>query len=177
AAAPSEAAALARQMNDRLAETVKRKPDRFQGFATLPTTAPESCPDELERAVSELGFKGAMLHGLTNELFHDDKRFWPIYQRAAARDVPIYLHPGQPHAAVTAAYYKDYVEQYPILAQAALGFTVEMLTAAIRMVLSGVFDKHPDLKIILGHLGEGLPFLLERTDESLSRNTGGVRHF
>src|SRR5712691_10912769 len=83
--------ALARRVNDRLAEAVKRHPDRFAGFAALPTANPAAAADELERTVTKLGFKGAMINGLTNGVFHDDERFWPIYQRAAALDVPIYI--------------------------------------------------------------------------------------
>src|SRR5229473_7623760 len=85
---------LARRVNDRLAEAVKRHPDRFAGFAALPTANPPAAADELERTVTKLGFKGAMINGLTNGVFHDDERFWPIYQRAAALDVPIYIHPA-----------------------------------------------------------------------------------
>ena len=104
---------LARGANDRLDETVHANPDRFAGFATLPTADPKAAADELERAVTKLGFKGAMVHGLTNGLFLDDKRFWPIFERAQALDVPIYLHPRIPHPAVIEAYYKDYVEGLP----------------------------------------------------------------
>jgi predicted TIM-barrel fold metal-dependent hydrolase len=161
---------LARGANDRLAETVSAYPDRFAGFAALPTVAPEAAADELERAVTRLGFKGAMVHGLTNGLFLDDRRFWPIFERAQALDVPLYLHPSIPHPAVIEAYYKDYVQKYPNLLRAAWGFTVETATQGIRMVLSDVFDTYPRLKIILGHLGEGLPFLLWRINMALVRD-------
>ena len=110
-----------------------------------------------------------MIHGLANDMFLDDKRFWPIFERAQALDVPIYLHPSIPHPAVMDAYYKDYVKDYPMVIRAAWGFTVETATQAIRMVLCGIFDKYPNLKIIIGHLGETLPFLLWRIDQSLSR--------
>src|ERR1700722_15270848 len=88
---------LARGVNDRLAATVKAHPDRFAAFAALPSADPKGAADELERTVTKLGFKGAMIHGLTNGLFIDDRRFWPIFERAAALDVPIYLHPSLPH--------------------------------------------------------------------------------
>jgi predicted TIM-barrel fold metal-dependent hydrolase len=146
---------LARGANDRLAETVRSHPDRFAGFAMLPTADPEAAADELERAVTRLGFKGAMVHGLTGGLFLDDKRFWPIFERAQALDVPLYMHPAVPHPAVIDVYYKDYVEKYPNILRAAWGFTVETATQGIRLVLSGVFDTYPGLKIILGHLGAG----------------------
>src|SRR5262245_42984450 len=115
---------LARGANDRLAETVAAHPDRFAGFAALPTASPDAAADELERAVTRLGFKGAMVHGLTNGLFLDDRRFWPIFERAQALEVPLYLHPSIPHPAVIEAYYKDYVQKYPNLLRAAWGFTV-----------------------------------------------------
>jgi predicted TIM-barrel fold metal-dependent hydrolase len=158
---------LARRVNDRLAETVKRHPDRFAGFAALPTANPRAAADELERTVTQLGFKGAMINGLTNGVFHDDERFWPIYERAAALDVPIYIHPAVPQQAVVETYYKGYVQKHPGLLRAGWGFTVETATQGIRFVLSGVFDKHPGLKVIIGHLGEGLPFYLWRISYGL----------
>ena len=110
-----------------------------------------------------------MLHGTSHGVFLDDKRFWPIYERAQKLDVPIYLHPSIPLQTVMDAYYNDYTKEFPMVIRAAWGFTVETATLAIRMVLSGVFDKYPDLKIVLGHLGETLPFLIWRIDQSLSR--------
>ncbi|MGH7054225.1 MAG: amidohydrolase family protein [Stellaceae bacterium] len=158
---------LARRVNDRLHEAVGRHPDRFAAFAALPTADPRAAADELERTVTRLGFKGAMINGLTLGVFHDDKRFWPIYERAAALDVPIYIHPALPQAAVIEAYYKDYAQKHPGILRAAWGFTVETATQGIRFVLSGVFDTHPGLKIVLGHMGEGLPFYLWRISHGL----------
>jgi 2,3-dihydroxybenzoate decarboxylase len=160
---------ISRSVNDRLHQTVQKHAARFAGFAVLPTADPKAAADELERAVTRLGFKGAMIHGLTNDLFIDDKRFWPIFERAQALDVPIYMHPAVPHKAVVEAYYKDYLDQYPGLMTAAWGFTVETATQGIRLVLSGVFEAYPRLKIILGHLGESLPFSLWRIDMALQR--------
>src|SRR4051794_23823173 len=168
---------LARGANDRLAETVRATPDRFAGFAMLPTADPKAAADELERAVTKLGFKGAMVHGLTGSLFLDDRQFWPIFERAQALDVPLYLHPAIPHPAVIDAYYKDYVGKYPNLLRAAWGFTVETATQGIRMVLSDVFETYPRLKIILGHFGEGLPFLLWRINMALVRDGAGPSWF
>lgn len=162
------APALARRVNDRLHAVVQQHPTRFAAFATLPTADPKAAADELERTV-KLGFKGAMMHGLAHGLFLDDKRFWPIYERAQALDVPIYLHPGLPHEAVTEVYYKDYARDFPMVVRAAWGYTVETATLGIRMVLSGVFEAYPGLKIILGHLGEALPFLVWRIDHALAR--------
>lgn len=159
---------LVARANDRLAKAVAADPTRFAAFAALPTAVPEAAADELERCVA-LGFKGAMLHGLSNGEFLDLPKFWPIYARAERLDVPIYLHPSQPHPAVVEAYYKDYADHYPMLPRPAWGYTVEAGTQALRMVLSGVFERHPGLKIILGHLGESLPFQLWRIDQALSR--------
>lgn len=163
------AAAMSKRVNDRLAVAIKRYPTRFAGFAALPTADPKAAADELARCVNDLGFKGAMLHGLTDGKFLDDKKYWPIYARAEAFDVPIYMHPAVPHPAVIDAYYKDYAQDFPFILQAAWGYTVEAATQAIRMILSGVFDAHPKLKIILGHLGEGLPFFVWRIHNALAR--------
>src|SRR6266550_7435895 len=165
----SEAPAIAARVNDRLAAVVKARPDRFAAFAALPTCDPVASANELERIVTRHGFKGVMIHGLTGGQFLDDKKFWPIFERAEKLDVPIYLHPSVPHPAVMDAYYKDYLKDYPMVIRAAWGFTVETATQAIRMVLSGVFDAYPNLKIILGHLGETLPFLVWRVDQALAR--------
>ena len=117
-------------------EAVRAHPDRFAAFAALPTADPRAAADELERTVTKLGFKGAMVNGLTNGVFHDDERFWPIYERAAALDVPIYIHPALPQPAVIEAYYKDYAQKHPGLLRAGWGFTVETATQGIRFVLS-----------------------------------------
>ncbi len=172
-----QAVRLARAANDHLAAAVRAHPDRFAGFATLPTPNPGAAADELERAVTQLGFKGAMIHGLTNGHFHDEKQFWPIFARAEALDVPIYFHPAIPSQAVIDAYYKEYADQLPVILRAAWGFTVETATQGLRMVLSGVFDKYPNLKVIFGHLGEGLPFYQWRINMTLERDWKASRSF
>jgi predicted TIM-barrel fold metal-dependent hydrolase len=159
---------LTRRVNDRLHALVERRPDRFAAFAALPTAVPDAAADELERT-AKLGFKGAMLHGLADGVFLDDKRFWPIFARAEKLDLPIYLHPALPHPDVLRVYYADYMKDFPLLAQPAWGYTVETATTAIRLVLSGVFERHPRLKFILGHLGETLPFLIWRITHTLAR--------
>jgi predicted TIM-barrel fold metal-dependent hydrolase len=164
---------LARRSNDYLHEAVRAHPDRFAGFAALPTPDPRAAADELERTVTKLGFKGAMIMGLTHGRFLDEKEFWPIFERAVALDVPVYIHPGPPHRAVVEAYYKD----FPDLVGAPLAFTVETLTHAVRLIRRGVFDAYPGLKIIVGHLGEALPFLLWRVDNTLKRYTSLARSF
>jgi predicted TIM-barrel fold metal-dependent hydrolase len=172
----ADAVELTRRVNDRLHAAVRANPKRLGAFSALPTSDPKAAADELERT-TKLGFKGPMLHGLANGVFLDDKRFWPIFERAQALDVPVYLHPSVPSAAVTDAYYREYVKDFPMVIRAAWGFTVETATLAIRLVLSGAFDAYPRLKIVLGHLGETLPFLLWRIDQALSRPGGKTLSF
>jgi predicted TIM-barrel fold metal-dependent hydrolase len=167
--APAEAVRLATAANDLLHEAICAHPTRFAGFAALPTPDPGAAARELERAVTQLGFKGAMVHGLTRGAFLDEKPFWPILDTAQRLDVPIYLHPATPHPAVIEAYYAG----YPSMVRVGHGFTSEMSAAAIRLVLSEVFDVFPRLQIILGHLGEALPFLLPRVDRYVSRQMKG----
>lgn len=161
---PESAVTLARASNDALHHAVRAHPSRFSGFATLPTPDPKAAADELERAVTKLDFKGAMIMGLTHGRFMDDPQFHPIFERAVALDVPIYIHPTPPHPAVHDIYFKD----YPALAGAPLGFTIETLTHTFRLIVSGLFDKFPTLRIIVGHLGETAPFLLWRTEHALA---------
>ena len=149
---------MARDANDRLFETVKAHPTRFAGFAALPTADPDASVAELDRTVTKLGFKGAMIHGHTQGSFLDDRKYWGIFERAQALGVPIYLHPTMPHPGVMKAYFDGYDE----LAGAGWGFAVDTSCHFLRLVFAGVFDAYPDLKIILGHLGEGLPFAMHR---------------
>ncbi len=163
------AADLTRAVNDRLAKVCAANRKRFAAFAALPTVDPKAAADELERCVTKHGFKGAMLHGMTNGEFLDLKKYWPIYERAEKLDVPIYFHPSLPHPKVTEIYLQDYAKDFPLVVRPGWGYTVETATQAIRLVLSGVFERHPNLKIILGHFGETLPFLVWRIDASLKR--------
>jgi predicted TIM-barrel fold metal-dependent hydrolase len=155
------AIALARDVNDLLFHTVKAHPDRFAAFAALPTADPSAAVKELDRAITRLGFKGAMINGHTHGSFLDDKRFWCILECAQALGVPIYLHPSKPHPAVMKAYFEGYEE----LALAAWGFGIDTGAHFLRLVFAGVFDAFPNLTFILGHLGEGLPFMLHRIND------------
>ncbi len=168
---------LAEVANNRLAEACKRNPERLYAFAALPTADPKAAANELERSVDKLGFVGAMIHGPTGkDGWLDKKEYWPIFERAAALDVPLYLHPAWPHSNFLETYLSDYLEQYPALGGPAWGYTIETATHALRIVLSGVFDKYPGAKMILGHLGESIPFSLWRINQALNRieNTGGA---
>lgn len=168
---------VARQANDRLQGVVQSNPKRFGAFACLPTADPNAAADELERAVTRLGFVGAMIHGLCNNVFLDDRRFWPIFERAQTLDVPLYLHPAIPHPTVVDLYFKDYAARHPMFVAAGWGFTMETATLAIRLVLSGVFEAYPKVKVILGHLGETLPFLLWRINMTLARDGEHAKGF
>ena len=166
---PATSAALARDANEQLAEAVAAHPDRFAGFATLPTPDPEAAARELERTVTGHGFKGALINGHTGGRFLDDPAFWPIFERAEALGVPIYLHPTYPTAQVMEAYYAGL--EAPVsatLATSGWGWHAETGLHVLRLVLAGVFDRFPALQVIIGHMGENLPFSLARADERLT---------
>jgi len=157
---------MARDANDRLYQAIQRNPGRFAGFAALPTADPEAAAQELERCVSKLGFKGAMIHGHTRGSFLDERKYWTIFERAQALGVPIYLHPTLPHPDAVKAYFEGYEE----LARAGWGFAVDTSCHFLRVVFAGVFDAYPRLRIILGHLGEGLPFAMHRLNDHTWRS-------
>jgi uncharacterized protein len=158
---------LARAYNDALAEACVRHPTRYRGFAHLPMLAPEAAAHELERTVKQLGFHGALVNGATDGRFLDDPSFAPILARAEALDVPIYLHPGIPTEAVRNAYYDGLPGNFGFtMALSAWGWHYDTAIHVLRLALSGVLDRHPGLKIIVGHMGEALPFMLDRIDET-----------
>ena len=152
---------MARDANEQLYQTVQRNPARFAGFAALPTADPKAAADELERCVTQLGFKGAMIHGHQQGEFLDAKKYWPIWERAERLGVPVYLHPALPHPDAVKAYFEGYEE----LARAPWGFALDTSCHFLRLVFGGVFDAYPKLKIVLGHLGEGLPFAMHRLND------------
>jgi predicted TIM-barrel fold metal-dependent hydrolase len=173
--APEAAPEYAGRYNDALAEIVRARPDRFASFAHLPLNAPSAAADELERAVRELGLKGALMSGMTGGKFLDDPMFAPVLARAEALDVPIYIHPGVPPDSVRAAYYGGLSPQVSsVFATAGWGWHAETAVHILRMVLTGTFDRHPGLKIIIGHMGEGLPTMLARCDDFLSQRVTGL---
>jgi len=170
---PEQAIPLAREANDYLARSIAAHPDRLAAFATLPTAVPEAAADELERAVIELGFKGALINGHVRGQFLDDRRFWPIFERAQRLEVPIYLHPTVPPAAVREAYYGGLP---PVVGQtlsmAGWGWHVDTGLHALRLIAGGVLDEYPGLQIIVGHMGEALPFFLARSSRVLRQQAG-----
>ena len=162
---PADAITYAHDYNDAIARIVTTHPDRFAAFAILPMTAPEAAAKELARAVNELGFCGAMINGTTHDKFLDDAQFAPILSQAEALDVPIYLHPNLPIKSVKDAYYSNLPGSLGFtLSIAGLGWHVETAIHILRMVLAGTFDKHPNLKMIIGHMGEMLPMMMARID-------------
>jgi len=150
---------VAAEANDELSEVIKKYPGRFAGFAAIAPQDPEQAAKELERAVKKLGLKGAMITGHINGEYLDNKKYWVIFEAAEKLGVPIYIHPRQPPA--------DMIKQYlvqPVLALAMWGYAAETSLHALRILCAGVFDKYPKLQIILGHLGEGIPYFLWRLD-------------
>ena len=148
---------LAGLSNDALAETINKYPGRFMGFAALAPKDPEGAAQELERAVKELGLKGWKTHSNYGDGYLDDEQYWPILEKTADLGVPIYLHPAVPAIPPLRKYGFA-------LAGAPFGFGIETSICMMRLIYSGVFDKFPGLTFMLGHLGEGLPFLLQRID-------------
>jgi predicted TIM-barrel fold metal-dependent hydrolase len=156
---------LARASNDLLTEAIGKYPDRFQGFATLPTPAPHVAAKELERGVRELGLQGAMIFGRTGNRNLDHPDFTPVFEAAAALRAPLYLHPQTPQPGVLEAYYLGFNESVDSLfARAGIGWHYETGMQIVRMAVAGVFDRYPDLKIITGHMGEVILFYLDRLD-------------
>jgi hypothetical protein len=158
---------LARAYNDALAEACARHPTRYRGFAHLPLLSPEAAADELQRTVNDYGFHGVLVNGATEGIFLDDPRFEPVLARAEELDLPIYLHPGIPTEPVRAAYYDNLPGNFSFtLALSAWGWHADTAIHTLRMVLSGALDRHPGLKLVIGHMGEALPFMLDRIDET-----------
>ena len=170
-----ESVALARRLNDTIAAAVRDRPDRYEGFATLPTPAPAEAARELQRAVTELGLKGAMLCGRTRDRNIDHPDFRPIFEAAADLRVPLYIHPQIPQRAVRDAYYSGFGDKLDVeFATSGIGWHYETGIQFLRLILAGTFDRHPDLRIVLGHWGEVVLFYLDRID-SMSRMTDTLK--
>jgi len=162
----AEGVAIAREMNDYLAAAIARHPDRFAGFAVLPMQSPDACAAELTRAVRDLHFLGALINGTTEGRFLDHPSYDALLSAAVELDVPIYVHPHLPPEPVRQAYYSDLPEGAGrVLESAVWGWHSETAIHILRLVLSGTLDKHPKLKLIIGHMGEMLPVMLARMDE------------
>jgi predicted TIM-barrel fold metal-dependent hydrolase len=173
----AEADALAVATNDQIAALVAAEPDRFQGFATLATPVPAAAAAELERAVRSLGLQGAMVFGRTGERNLDHADNWPLLEAAAALRAPLYIHPQVPQAPVREAIYSGFgsaIDQ--AFASFGIGWHYESGVQFLRLCLAGVFDRFPDLQVILGHWGEVVLFYLERAD-GLAAQAGLQRSF
>jgi predicted TIM-barrel fold metal-dependent hydrolase len=158
---------LARAYNDALAEATVRHPTRYRGFAHLPLLSPDAAAKELERAVKQLGFHGVLVNGATDGRFLDDPMYQPVLAAAEALDRPIYLHPGIPTQAVRAAYYDGLPGNFSFtMALSAWGWHADTAIHVLRLALSGALDRHRGLKLVIGHMGEALPFMLDRIDET-----------
>jgi predicted TIM-barrel fold metal-dependent hydrolase len=172
----AEGVALARDYNDHLAAVVKARPDRFAGFAALPLQSPEASAEELKRTVRQLGFCGCMVNGTTEGRFLDHPSYEPLLATAVELDVPIYIHPHLAPAAVREAYYSSLPgNSGRVLEAAGWGWHSEVAIHTLRLVLSGTLDKHPKLKLIIGHMGEMLPVMLARDDEVFHRDVGHLK--
>lgn len=156
---------LSRRANDYLAEQVAKRPDRFQALAALPMQDPELAARELERCVKQLGFKGVLVNGFSEisgtngAVYYDLPQYWPFWGVVESLDVPFYLHPRNPLPSDAKIY-----EGHPWLMGPTWAFGQETAVHALRLMCSGLFDKYPRLAIILGHMGEGLPYSMWRVD-------------
>lgn len=159
-----EAVGLAKRINDTQAGIMERYPGRFLGFAALPLQDPHAAADELERAVTQLGFKGGCVHGHTNGEYLDQEKFLMFWERAEAVRAPVYLHPTD-----SPPNHMKMYGPHPQLLGASWGWLVETGTHALRIVCAGVFDRFPDVTLLLGHLGEMLPFILDRLDQGCTQ--------
>ncbi len=167
----AEQLSIAVESNDFLAEAVKKNPTRFAAFAALATAAPDKAAEELDRRVRQQGFKGTLINGHTRGRYLDDKFFWPILECAEALNVPIYLHPTVPPKAVVEASFAGFSPSVTAtFASAGWGWHIETAVHLIRMILGGVFDRYPKLQVIIGHLGEGIPFMLPRLNRNLPKD-------
>lgn len=155
----AEIVASHKKANEALSKLVEKYPNRIAGYTSLPLQDPDAAAGELERAVKELGLKGPMIFS-GDDGYLDEKKFWVIYEMAEKLDVPIYVHPP----GLTSEMKKPY-NTYPILQHAMWGYAAGTGLQAMRLIVSGVFDKYPGLKIMLGHMGEALPYWLWRMDK------------
>ena len=161
----ADAIVMARDTNDYLADAVRKHPTRFAGLAAVPTGAPDKAAEELERRVRGDGFKGAVINGHNRGRYLDDQFYWPILERAAALNIPIYLHPTPPPQAVIDVSYGGFAPMVTdMLAGGAWGWHIETAVHVIRLIVGGVFDRFPKLQFVIGHMGEGLPFMFQRFD-------------
>jgi 2,3-dihydroxybenzoate decarboxylase len=161
---PQQATELAALTNDQLAAAVRENPDRLAGLTTIAPQDPEAAALELERGMTRLGLHGGLISSYTKGEFLDEQKFWPIFEAAEANNAAIYIHPRKPPPSMYEPFSKYGMDA------AQWGFHTELATHSVRLLLSGVFDQFPKLTIALGHMGEGLPFWLDRLDQQAARS-------
>jgi len=151
--------------NDKLAAACRKYPDRLAGFATLPMQDPQAAAQELERAVTSLGFLGALINNTCEDgSMYDDEKYWPVFERATELDVPVYIHPSYPPDNMTSHYKGNFAPMAAIMmSTAGFGWHAECGLQVLRLFASGLFDRFPKLKLVIGHMGELLPYTLDRT--------------
>ena len=162
----AEAVKFASSSNDVLAAAIKQHPTRFAGYAILPMLTPQKAADELERTVREHDFKGAMIHGHSRGRYLDDRFFWPVLERAQELGVPLYIHPAAPpESVIKASYAGNYSREVAgLLSISGWGWHIETAIHVLRVILGGAFDVYPNLQLVMGHLGESLPFMMPRLE-------------
>ena len=164
-----EGTSIVADVNDELAAAVKAHPERLGGFAALALKDPEAAAKEFERCVSKLGFVGALVDGTVGGCFLDDAKFMPFWETAVRLNVPVYLHPAPPPETVRKAYYSGLPNDVAMLLSiAGWGWHAETGLHTLRLIVSGLFDRLPELQVIIGHMGEGLPYALARSSGILS---------
>ena len=164
------ATALAADANDQLAAAIARHPARFAGLAAIAPQDPSHAAREIERGMTKLGLKGVIINSHTQGEYLDDPKFWPIFEAAEGLDAPIYLHPNTPSRAMIGPMLERGLDV------AIFGFQVETSLHALSLIIAGVFDRFPKLTLVLGHLGEGLPYWMSRIDHMHGASVGSGRY-
>lgn len=154
----SAAVAMATLANDQLAEAIRRHPDRFAGLTAVAPQDPDAAAKEIERGATRLGLKGVIINSHTHDEYLDDRKFWPIFEAAEALNAPVYIHPTTPSRGLIKPLLESGLEG------AIYGFAVETGMHVLRLIVNGVFDRFPKLTVVIGHLGEALPFWFSRID-------------
>ena len=176
---PENAVDYCQKINNFLSSEIAKNPDRFAGFASIPTAVPEACADELERSVRELGLVGAMVAARTEDgNYLNSEAYEPFFAKAEELDVPISIHPAVPPQEVVDACYSKGLEPKPAAALSMYGYGwhVDPGIHVMNLILSGVFDRHPNLKVIMGHWGELLPYFVDRFDDAMPAEFTGLAH-
>ena len=173
-----DAVELCRIANDELFQATQKYPGRFYGYAQIPVDVPDEAVKEMERCVKELGFVGVMIQGTFQGHFLDEERFYPIFEKAVELDIPIYFHPGELSENIINEYYKG--KWSPMVTNTfstyGIGWHYDVGVHVLRLILAGILDKLPNLKIVIGHWGEMIPYYFDRLDMGLNQHITGLQH-